>query len=208
MLQDLLSAFISFEGHAQRFDGTALVGIGIALLVLGLVIWLAGIAFSRVIAAIIAALASFYAAAVLTGGRVSVAIFACATGLIVGAILRRLVFTALVAALVLSCTLIAFSEPTHLPMKMSLGSPVSDGPILSMSQSWHRTSLFATDLYANLRTLGAKQSLQIYSTAGAAAFVAFVLIFFLKNFGAALACSAVGTMMSLLGMVVLLFYRG
>ena len=30
----------------------------------------------------------------------------------------------------------------------------------------------------------------------------------MKNFGAALACSAVGTLMSLLGMIVLLFYKG
>jgi large-conductance mechanosensitive channel len=208
MMQNLLSTFITFEGHAQKFDPTVLLATGISLLVLGLIIWLAGTAFSRVISALMAAIVAFVAAITLTGGKISVTIMASTAALIAGAVLRRLVFAIAAAILVASCIFVAISEPSKSPMQASLSQANPEGPVISPAQSWQQTQTFAKDSYYNIISIGKKQSPKTYAVVGGAAILAFIVVIAMNNFGAALACSAMGTLMSLLGMIVLLFYKG
>jgi hypothetical protein len=208
MLQDLLSTFIAFEGHAQKFDPTVLLSIGISLVVLGLIIWLAGITFSRVISALMAAIVTFVAAITLTGGKVSTTIIASTTALIAGAVLRRLVFAVVVALLVGACVIIGISEPTKSPMRVSLSAANPEAAAMSPAQSWLKTRMFASDTCHNITVIGNKLPPKTWAIAGGAAVVAFIVVIAMKNLGSAMACSAMGTLMSLLGMIVLLFYKG
>jgi hypothetical protein len=208
MLQDLLTSFVVFEGHAQKFDPMILLTVGISLLVLGLIIWLAGNAFSRIISALMAVIVAFFAAITLTGGSVSTAIIASTTALIAGAVLRRLVFAVFVAILVVVCVVVGISTPTNQPMKVSLSAANAESPVLAPAQSWQQTQTFAKDSYYNIISIVKKQSAKMYALAGCAAILAFIASIAMKNIGAALACSAMGTLMSLLGMIVLLFHKG
>jgi hypothetical protein len=208
MLQDLLSTFVALEAQAQRFDPALLLGVGVGLLLVGLVIWLAGLAFSRAISAIIGAVVASLAAFTLTAGKMSVAILAGATGLIVGAILRRPIFAIAAAILAASCTIVAVSEKTEFTPKISLSTPGENAPIQSPTESWQHICTWANDLYQNTLASGTRQPRSMLFYAVFAAVAAFLVTITVRNLGAALGCSAVGTVMSLTGLIVLLFYKG
>jgi hypothetical protein len=208
MLQDLFHSFVSFEAQAQHFNTAVLLGIGLGLLIAGLVVWLGGIAFSRVISAIIAGIVAFFSAIVLTGGSISTSVLACVTGLVVGAIFQRPVFAIGAAILVSSCVFVCASSTTGLTMTISLSTPSPDAPILTAKQSWQRTRTFAGDLRHNILAIRGKQPYQIYVLAIGAGLAAFIATIYFRNFGTTFGCSALGTLMSLAGMIMLLFYKG
>lgn len=208
MFQDLYTTFQALEAQAQRFDTVLLLSSGVGLLLVGLIIWLAGLAFSRVISAIIASVAACLSAFTLTGGRASAAILGAAIGLICGAILRRPVFALAAAILAASCTIVAVSEKTAFTPRISLTAPAENAPILAAGESWHRTCVWGQDFYKNTMGSAAKQAKMVYIYAAAAGAVAFVITIIVANVGAAVGCSAMGTLMSLMGLIVLLFYKG
>jgi hypothetical protein len=208
MLQDLLTTFAAFEAQAQKFDAGVLLGAGVTLLMVGLIIWLAGLSFSRIISAIVGALTGFLAAFALTAGKLSAAILACATGLIAGAILRRLIFAMAAAILAGVCVTVAVSQKTEAPVHLTYAVPAPDAPILNARESWERTMTLSIDLYKNTLASIAKQPKQVWITVAGAAVVAFLAGMLLKELAAALGCSAVGTIMSLLGLAIFLCYKG
>jgi hypothetical protein len=208
MLQDLYSTFVAFEAQAQKFDTALLLGSGIGLLLVGLTIWLAGLAFSRAISAIIAAVVASLAAFTLTGGKASAAILGAAAGLICGAILRRPIFALAAALLAASCTIVVVSQKTEFAPTASLSVPSADAPVLSAADSWERIRTSAKDVYSNILASGTKQPHSVYFAAAIAAVIAFLVTIVLGNLGAALGCSATGTVMALLGLITLLCYKG
>ena len=208
MLQDLYESFVYFETFTQRFDSSLLIGTGLTLLIVGLIIWLAGITFGRIISAIIAGIVAFLAATALTGGIVSVSIFACATALIFGAIFRRPVFAVAAMALVACCVFVGVSAKTDLSMQMSLPKSTSDSYILAPNESLQHTRTFGKDLGHNILAIGREQHYLVYVAAIGAGLAACIAVAFFRNVGTAFVCSGIGTLMSLLGMVMLLFYKG
>ncbi len=209
MLQDLLNTFISFESHAQHFDALVLLGTGLLLLIAGLVVWLAGVTFARVISALIAGIVAFLVAVVLTGGSVAGSVLACATGLVLGAMLQRTVFAIAAATFVACCVFIVASSPTGVTMRMSLSStPSADAPTITPDRAWQRTRTFAGDLRHNVGAISRKQPYQIIALAIGAGLAAFIATMYFRDFGVAFGCSALGTLMSMAGMIVLLFYKG
>lgn len=208
MLQDLFTTFVALEYQAQKFDSAVLLGTGIGLLLAGLIIWLAGLAFSRAISAVIAAIVASLAAFTLTAGKLSAVILAGASGLIVGAILRRPIFAIAAAILAASCTIVAVSQKTDYLPKINLTTPGENAPVLSAGESWRRTCTWAQDFYQNTLASGAKQPRTVYFSAAIAAIVAFMVTIVVRNLGAALGCSTMGTVMSLTGLLLLLFYKG
>jgi hypothetical protein len=208
MLQDLLDTFVSFETHAQHFDAWVLLGTGLLLLIAGLVVWLAGITFARVISALVAGIVAFLAAAVLTGGSAAGSVLACATGLVLGAMLRRPVFAIAVTIFVACCVFIAASSATGVTMKMSLSTASADSPTITPSRAWQQTRTFAGDLRHNALSISRKQPYQIIALAIGAGLAAFIATMYFREFGVAFGCSALGTLMAMAGMIVLLLYKG
>jgi hypothetical protein len=208
MFQDLFTTFVAIEAQAQKFDVAVLLGAGAGLLLVGLVIWLAGLAFSRFISAIIGAIVAVAAAFTLTAGKLSAVILAGATGLIAGAILRRPIFALAAAILAASCTIGVVSTKTDTAARISQTTPSENSPILSAGESWRHTCTWAEDLFHNIQASAAKQSHSVYFSAAIAAIVAFIITIAVKNLGAAIGCSTLGTIMSMTGLVILLFYKG
>jgi hypothetical protein len=208
MLEELLSTFISFEANAQRFDVAVLVGGGVVLLLAGLAVWLAGISFSRVVSAVLAAAVAFWVAFAATGGRISASIFACATGIIIGAIFRRPIFAVIVAIMVAACSFAILGQKADISPRVTRPSSISEGRRFSAGESWRYTCSFGEDFVQNAAAVAAKQKRDVFLYTGIAAVVALAVVFLLKDFGSAVACSAMGTLISLLGLTLLLFYRG
>jgi hypothetical protein len=209
MLQNLLPFFSAFEADAQRFDPTCLVATGLALLAAGLIIWLAGISFGRLITALITAVAAFIAAMTLAPGSTAAVVLACTGGLIVGALLKRPVLAIVSAALVASCMLAVLAPATETTMVTSFTPPkVANPSVLSPGDTWRHARLFGKDCYTNVSRLVVAQPRHVYIVMGAAAILTFLITIAFKNFGTAFGCSGLGTVMSLLGMVVVLFQKG
>lgn len=208
MLQNLYETFIHFEAFAQRFDASWLIGTGLTLLAAGLIIWLAGIAFKRIISAIIAGIVAFFTATALTSGDLSSSILACATAIVFGAICCRPVFAITAMALAACFVFVGVSAKTDLGMQMSLPQSTPDSHVLTPDESLQHTRTFGRDLGHNILAIGRKQQYLVYVSAIGIGLVACLTAALFRNVGIAFVCSGIGTLMSLLGMVVLGFYKG
>jgi hypothetical protein len=167
------------ERNAASLRPIVLIGPGLAAVVVGLFLWLGGLGLRRLLAAIVGAVGGAICGYFLSGQNVAVAGIATVVGLALAVIFERAFMVVLAAALTI----------------------VFGFGVLAIV---FRKADFAGDV-----ELGAAQ-IPIYSWIIVAAAVVALIIagVYLWRFTSALCCAALGTTLILLGLGLLLIYKG
>lgn len=230
----MFEALVYYQSLAQKFQNQLLIGTGIAIVLVGLCIWLAGLRFKRIVSAIVGA--AIAAAGVFAfGDYLPKTLFAAsAVGIIVGAIAGRFmlgIFAALVGGL-LAITVISgrlqstdtggiefFDANSVNPNKIVADDFVSSSAYPTWPQYQQSGIIIPSPaageitikMSAHLISLAKKTILSAGITAyGGAAAVLFVVVFFcfvMPRFFVAVISAALGSAVVFAGMVILLFYK-
>lgn len=202
----------SFEQVAAgRFSPPVLLVPGLALVVLGLVAWLAGMCLRRLVLALAGAAVAGITGLLVSGPHAAVAILAAGGGAVFGVVVPRVFTAILLAALGLSLTLMIVAKPPLAePGKTLLGKPEA-GPVdqrLTGHESLEVTWIYTLDVADHVKLVLRALAGADYAVLGAVALVLLGLGLRLGRLAGALVCSALGTVLIAAGLIVLLIYKG
>jgi hypothetical protein len=202
----------SFEQVAAgRFSPLVLLVPGLAMVVLGLVAWLAGMCLRRLVLALAGAVVAGMAGLLVSGPNAAVAGLAAGGGAVFGAVVPRLVTAILLAAIGLSIALVIVAKPHPAEEgKTLLGKPEA-GRVdrrLTVRESLDVTWIYTLDIVDRARPALRALVWTDYAVLGAVALVLLALGLLFGRLAGALVCSVLGTALIAAGLIILLIYKG
>ncbi len=199
----------SFQDIAFRFESKLLTVVGIALILAGLCLWLAGLRWERITGAVLLALTAVIAAAMFKPTNIIWLIVLGVISGFVGAMTGRLVVCLFAVVLVGFCCISVLTWPEISSFDKYEYPAVEDAQrMIGYKQAVKITSDYASVAAAKFKA-GIKTAQPIQMAIAIIAAVAIMAIsFFASRFVVAVFCSAVGSAVIFAGMVLLLFYKG
>lgn len=208
----MLDILQQFEQVTGRFSPLVLLVPGTVIVLVGLFVWLGGLGLRRASLGLVGAIGGGVCGFFLGGGSAAVAAVSAAVAAIVAVVLQRLfvgILTAVFAA-VLAFVLLGWPSLRHdggaAPADSSAAT--QQGPALSIGQSIETTRVHADDLRHSIKRAYAEMPLGAWIVVIALAATSIVSGLFLWRFASALCCSALGTMLVFLGLIMLLLWKG
>jgi len=201
----------SFEQVAGRFSPVVLVAPGLALAVLGLVTWLAGMCRRRLVLGLIAAMAGGLAGFFVGGQNPALAGLAAGGSAAFGAVVPR-VFVAIVLALL--GIVIVFAVLTRSQLFQEQGLLLSGqtlnhaGTRFTVQESLDAVQAYVLDIVDRVRAIArqlAPADLAILAGVGTGLLAVGLL---LAHLAGALTCSLLGSGLIFAGMTLLLIFKG
>jgi hypothetical protein len=206
----MLEIVQNFEQIAVRFNPALLAGAGLAAVLTGLLIWLAGMGFRRLLAAIAGAITGGICGFFTTSRNVmSVGIFA-AVGASVAALFEKVFMVLLAAALAAA---LAFAIMGKIYIKESGAAPINhtdaqnQAEPFSFSQTQETLKTCAADFYAKIKQAGSQMPTVNWAITAGAGIILLVAGSFSWRLAAALCCATLGTILIFTGMTLLLLYK-
>jgi len=201
----------SFEQVAGRLSPVVLIGPGLAMVVLGLVAWLAGMCLRRIVPAFfgagVAALVSFF----MGGQSLAVAGVAVGGGAAFGAILRRLFMAALLAVFGMGVVFAAVAKPHLLEGRGTLFGAQGSGRAeegFTVRESLDAVRAYAFDTADRIEAAARELAPIDWAVIVAVGSGLLMLGLFFEWPMGALTCSLLGTALIFGGLMLLLMYKG
>jgi hypothetical protein len=207
----VLDVLNRFQNAALSFNPTMLVGPGLLCAVLGIIIWLAGTKFTRIIAMAVGFIGGAMGASYLISGH---QVYAAILGAVIGALVAFFIhrFIAIIAGVAVFVIVgLVFVLSSHFGDKVTGAHyPNSDSvpSKLSPVQTAEQIKSYLASVTDQLFRLAKKLPLKAWPTFAAAAAALVVLGIFVRRLLIAFACSSLGTAMIFSGMFCLLLYKG
>jgi len=201
----------SFEQVASRFSPAVLVVPGLAMAMLGLVTWLAGMCLRRLALGLVGAMAAGTAGLFLSGQNPATACLAALGGAGLGAILPRLFVAAFLAGLGAGVAFVVLARVHPLQEQGASTGARSFDRIerrLTTRESLDVVQMYALDIIDRVRTVTrGLPSVDLAIVAGVGVGL-LVLGLLLARLAGALTCSVLGTGLVFAGLLLLLIYKG
>jgi hypothetical protein len=201
----------SFEQVAGRFSPMVLLVPGLAMVVLGLLAWLAGMCLRRLVLAIAGAAAGGIAGLLIHGQNPAVAGLAAGGGAVFGAILPRFSIAVLLAAFGLSIAFVITAKP-HLverPKTLLGNQDAGRGDRrLNAQESLDVTRVYILDLVDCTKSAARVLKLVNYAILAAVGLGLLLLGLFLGRLAGPLVFSLLGTSLIFAGLITLLIFKG
>jgi hypothetical protein len=231
----MFEALVYYQSLAQKFQSRLLVGAGIAIVLVGLCIWLAGLRFKCVVSAIVGAVIVAAGVSVFGDYPAKILLAASAVGIIVGAIAGRFmlgIFAAIVGGLLVITIVtdrlqsaeaggVEFFDANSLnPNKVTADDFVSSSAWPTWPQYQQSGVIIpppdaidiTVKMFAHIVSLAKKTVLSAGITAyGGAAGAVLAVVFFcfvMPRFFVAAISAVIGSAVVFAGMIILLFYKG
>ena len=201
----------SFERTAGRFSPVVLIVPGLAMVVLGLLAWLAGSCLRRVVLGLVGAAAGLLVGFFVIGQNPPTYALAAGGGAALGAILPRVFLAGLLAVFGagIAFAIVARAHPVE---EQGTLFGVPDGGLpegrFTVQQSLDAVRAYAIDVRDRAEAAARELTPVDWAIVAAAALGALVLAMLWARLAGALACSALGTMLILTGLTLLLILKG
>jgi uncharacterized membrane protein len=200
----------NFEKLAERFEPAILVVPGIVCLLLGLLVWLAGLRYVRFLAAVIGAAAAGLATFSLSSGKTVVALITAAPAGLLAALFREFLFAALLAGLV-ALVVGAAIAPADLHGGNDftpVGAFGNGSQKIGTSEALTLLNIHTKALIDEVAGTFSNFRLGHWVVLLGTAVVVTTLAILLSRLAVAVCCASLGAGLSLVGMVLLLLYKG
>ncbi len=209
---EILEHFESAMSGAERLSPAVLIGPGVAAVAGGLVVWLGGLAFKKVLAAISGAIGGGILASAAIGWAAAPAAISAVVVAVVAVIFEKTLITALAAGLATAIGIAFFIGP-HIELASSAevesqGVSPEQATALSTGQSTRKLRAWVVDVGGLIRRAGSQMQAHKWALSVALGLVFVVGGAFCWRLTAALYFSAAGTMLVFAGMILLLLCKG
>jgi hypothetical protein len=231
----MFEALVYYQGLAQKFQSQLLIGTGIAVVLVGLCIWLAGLRFRCIVSAIVGAVIAAAGVSAFGDYPVKILLATSAVGIIVGAIAGRFmlgIFAAIVCGLLVITVVsgrlqsaeaggVEFFDANNVnPNKVVADDFVSSSAYPTWPQ-YQQSGIvilvpaamdITVKMFAHIISLAKKTILSAgvaaYGGAAAAVLVVVFFCFVMSRLFVAVISAGLGSAVIFAGMIILLFYKG
>ena len=208
----MLEVTQNFEQIAARFSPIVLISPGLAAVLLGLFVWLGGLGFRRVLAAVVGAVSGGICVSFIAGRNIILAVVSTALATVIAIIFEKIFITILAATLaaVLGFAVLArpyIEEPaTAIPINQDEISNRAE--TLGGRQTVEIIKAYIADFSTKINQACSQMPAYSWAIIVASAVIFIVGGFFLWRLTSALCCAALGTLLVFAGMILLLLYKG
>ncbi|MGB2865471.1 MAG: hypothetical protein WBC05_19230 [Sedimentisphaerales bacterium] len=206
----MLEIFQNFEQVAARFSPSILIGSGVVFLLLGLCIWLGGLALRKILISIAGLACGIVVGLFVVGRNIFSASLSAALASLIALIFQKVLCVLLAAALAAAVAFTILAEPyfeqaetTEVQNEMSEQTTTA-----GLDETLEELKIFALDAGEKIKQAGSKIPVQIWAIIAAPAVIFLVCGVLLWRWTTALFFSVTGTMVVFLGMIFLLSYKG
>lgn len=219
-MKNMLEILQNFEQAAARFASSVLIIPGLAVLIVGLFIWLRGLSLRRLLAGLIGAFAGAICGFFLFRGNVVTTVIAAGIAVLIALIFQRLIITILLSALativcfaILIAPYITASDETtneDQPVLSRVEGPAitEQGSTMSVQESLQAIKAYAASFIDKIKYACRRMPLYNWAIIAVSAIILIVPGLIFWRLASSLFFSALGTMMVFVGMILLLLYKG
>lgn len=209
---EILESFESAMSGTERLSPAVLIGPGVAAVIAGLFVWLGGLGFKRVLAAIAGAICGGILASVAIGLTVVPMAASVVVAVIVALVFEKVFITALAAGLATAVGIVFFIGPyvqiSPVPEPVRQGEDPAQATTLSGGQSISKVRAWIINVRGAIGQACSQMPAHKWAISAVLGLVIVVGGSFLWRLTAAMYFSAAGTILVFAGMILLLFYKG
>jgi len=206
----MLEIFQHFEQVVARFNPTVLIGSGIAILILGLLIWLGGLGLRKILISLLGLAGGIVVGLFVVGRNLFSASLSGALAALIALIFEKVLVVILAAALAAVVAFTILAEPYYEKSEtFEAQSQMSEQTaITSFDEIQRELKRFGNDAGRKIKRVGTEIPIKIWAIIAAPAVIFLICGVILWRFTSALFFSVLGTMILFFGMILLLLYKG
>jgi len=206
----MIEIFQNFEQMTGRFSTSILIGSGVVFLLLGLCIWLSGLALRKIFISIVGLAGGIVLGLFVIGRNIFSASLSAALASLIALILQKVLCILLAAALAAAIAFTILAEPYFEQAETTevQGEMSEQTTTAGLDETFEELKIFALDSAEKIKQAGTKIPVQIWAIIAAPAVIFLVCGVLLWRWTTALFFSVTGTMVIFLGMILLLSYKG
>jgi len=206
----MIEIFQNFEQMTGRFSPSILIGSGVVFLLLGLCIWLSGLALRKILISIAGLAGGVVVGLFVVGRNIFSASLSAALAALIALIFQKVLCVLLAAALAAAIAFTILAEPyfeqaetTKVRSEMSKQTKTA-----GLDETLQELKTFGLDAGKKIKQAGTKIPIYLWAIIAAPAVILLVCGVILWRWTTALFFSVTGTMVVFLGMILLLSYKG
>ena len=206
----MIEIFQNFEQMTGRFSSSVLIGSGVVFLLLGLCIWLCGLALRKILISIIGLACGIVVGLFVVGRNLFSASLSGALAALIALILEKVLVVLLAAALAAVIAFAVLAEPYFEQAETTEVQNDTPEPTITvgLDETLEELKTFALDTGEKIKQAGTNIPVQIWAIIAAPAVIFLICGVFLWRCTTALFFSVLGTMVVFLSMILLLSYKG
>ena len=206
----MIEIFQNFEQVAARFNPSVLIGSGVAILILGLLIWLGGLGLRKILITLAGLTSGIVVGLFVVGRNLFSASLSAALAALIALIFEKVLVVLLAAALAAAVAFTVLAEPYFEKAEtITAQSQMSEQTTTAgLDETLQELKTFAFDAGGKIKHAGTKIPVQIWAIIAAPAAIFLICGVILWRFTSALFFSFFGTMVIFAGMILLLLYKG
>jgi len=208
----MLEIFQNFEEMAAKLSPKVLGFPGLLAVLLGLLVWLGGLAAKRVLAAFVGALSGGICGFYFIGRDIIPVAICGGVAAIIAMVLEKVIITIIAAALAGTLAFVFLAAPyidNPQESNPAYQNEISaQSPTMSVDVSKERLKSFALHVVEEIKPVYSQMPIERGAIIAVLVVLFLVGGFFLRRLTFALCFSVTGTMLLFLGMILLLLYKG
>ena len=206
----MIEIFQNFEQMAARFNPSVLIASGVAILILGLLIWLGGLGLRKIFISLAGLGGGVVVGLFVVGRNIFSASLSGALAALIALIFEKVLVVLLAAALAAAVAFTVLAEPYFEKAEnFTDQSQMSEQTtITSLEEILKELKTFGLDAGRKIKQAGTKIPVMIWAIIAAPAVIFLICGVILWRFTSAMFFSFLGTMVIFLGMILLLLYKG
>ena len=206
----MIEIFQNFEQMTGRFSPTILIGSGVVLLLLGLCIWLSGMALRKILISIAGMACGIVIGLFVIGRNIFSTLLFAGLAALIALMFQKVLCVLLAAALAAAVAFTILAEPYFEQAETTeVRSEMSEQTTKAgLGETFEELKTFGLDAGEKIKLAGTKIPLHIWAIIAAPAVIFIVCGALLWRWTTALFFSVTGTMVVFLGMILLLSYKG
>ena len=205
----MLEIFQNFEQMTGRFSPSILIGSGVAILTLGLLIWLGGLGLRKIFISLAGLGGGIVVGLFVVGRNLFSASLSGALAVLIALIFEKVLVVLLAAALAAAVAFTVLAEPYFEKAEnLTAQSQMSEQTTTAgLDETLEELKTFGLDAGEKIKQAGTKIPVQIWAIIAAPAVIFLICGVILRRFTSAMFFSFLGTMVIFLGMILLLSYK-
>ncbi|MHC4094897.1 MAG: hypothetical protein ACYSU3_02460 [Planctomycetota bacterium] len=210
----MIEIFYVFERTSGRINPIILIAPGILAVIAGLVVWLGGLGFRKVLSAVLGAVIGWVVGFFVIGKSMIAASIMAVAAAITATVLNRMIIIILAVSLAVTLGFVVASlGGPYLGVTEQAGpvftNPVSSqGPPLNVTESILAIKAYIIGVGDQVQQTVVHMSYIGWAIIGVMIIIAIVAIVYLWNLTSALCSAVLGALLIFAGMVLLLLYKG
>ena len=206
----MIGIFQNFEQVAARFNPSVLICSGVAILILGLLLWLGGLGLRKVLFSLVGLGGGLLVGLFVVGRNFFSASFMGGFAALIALIFEKVFVVLVSAALAAVIAFTVLAEPYFEQAETftDQNQMSEQTKITSFDEILQKLKTFALDAGEEIKQAGTQIPIKIWAIIAAPAVIFIICGVVLWRFTSALFFSVLGTMVLFFGMILLLSYKG